>query len=306
MKVFVTGATGFVGQEVLRQLHAAGHGIRILARNRETPRVREAAARQSAEVHPGNILDRSSLAGALAHCDAVVHLVGIISEVNEQTFANVHPRATGNMVNAAKQAGVRRFVHMSALGTRPDAVSRYHQSKWAAEEVVRHSGLDFTIFRPSLIFGPRDQFVNLFTRMARWSPVLPVMGGGKAKFAPVAVADVAACFVRALTEPAAANQTFDLCGPDQLTLPQILETILAVTGRKCRLARVPPGVARFQAVLLEWAFPRLLRRAPPLNRDQLLMLAEDNVGDPGPARKVFGFQPSGFRYGLVKFLKPDA
>src|SRR5207237_1119041 len=107
---------------------------------------------------------------------AVIHLVGIISKVGRNTFENVHTQGTQNIVTSAREAGIKRFVHMSALGSRANAVSRYHQSKWAAEEAVRRSGLDYTIFRPSIIYGPKDHFVNLFDKMARFSPVLPVMG----------------------------------------------------------------------------------------------------------------------------------
>jgi len=146
MKVLVTGATGFVGREVVRQLHKTGHSIRILARSRNASRVEEAVSCWGAEVHPGDVLDAASLDGAVNGTEAIIHLVGIIAEVGESTFENVHTRGTGNLVAAAQQAKVRRFVHMSALGTRPSAASRYHQTKWAAEELVRHSGLDFTLF----------------------------------------------------------------------------------------------------------------------------------------------------------------
>src|ERR1700722_14562857 len=135
MKVFVTGASGFVGEEVLRQLHQAGHSIRILARN--SARVQSEANRLGAEIHAGNVLDADSLPSGLAKIDAVIHLVGIISEVGQNTFENVHTRGTQNMVNAARSAGVKRYIHMSALGTRPNAISRYLKSKWAAEEILR-------------------------------------------------------------------------------------------------------------------------------------------------------------------------
>ena len=136
MRVFLTGASGFVGREVLRQLLAAGHSVRVLSR-----RPQAGSARADTEVHVGDVTNAASLARGLASMDAVVHLVGIISEVGANTFENVHTRGTENILAAAREAGVKRFVHMSALGTRPDARSRYHQSKWAAEELVRKSGL---------------------------------------------------------------------------------------------------------------------------------------------------------------------
>jgi len=179
MKVFVTGASGFVGEEILQQLHQAGHSIRILARNPHSTQAQNLAAKYGAKLHPGNVLDAPSLKGSLTNIDAVIHLVGIISEIGSNTFENVHIGGTQNVVAAAQSAGVGRFIHMSALGTRPNAAACYHQSKWAAEQIVRNSGLDYTIFRPSIIYGPRDHFVNLFARLSRFSPILPVMGDGR-------------------------------------------------------------------------------------------------------------------------------
>ena len=268
--------------------------------------MRELANEFNASAFCGNVLQAGTLAPALSGVDAVIHLVGIISEIGEQTFENVHLRATQNMVAAAKRAAVRRFIHMSALGTRPQAASRYHQTKWAAEEIVRGSGLEWTIFRPSLIYGPGDHFVNLFAKLAQLSPVLPVMGPGTARMQPVAVEAVAACFVKALTEPGAAGRTFDVCGPETLTFPEILRAILAATGRKRFLVRVPLGVARVQAACLEWLYPVLLHRAPPLNRDQLILLQEDNLGDAGPANTLFGLRHASFAAGIARYLKGQA
>jgi uncharacterized protein YbjT (DUF2867 family) len=230
MKVFVTGATGFVGGEVVRELHQAGHSIRFLARNPGDRRAQEFISHYAAEVKQGNVLEAESLAGAISGVDAVIHLVGIISEVGESTFENVHTRGTQNIIAEAQKAGVKRFIHMSALGTRPNAVSRYHKSKWAAEEAVRQSGLDYTIFRPSLIYGPRDQFVNMFAKMIRLSPILPVLGNDRAKFQPVSVEIVATACVKSLREPKSMGQTFDLCGPEMFALPEILDNILLVMG----------------------------------------------------------------------------
>ena len=305
MKVFVTGASGFVGEEIVRQLHAAGHSIRILARHPHSPRVQGAVSKYRAEIHPGNVLDADSLRGGLKDCEAVIHLVGIISEIGRNTFENVHALGTKNMITAAREAGVKRFAHMSALGTRLHAVARYHQSKWAAEEIVRQSGLDWTIFRPSIIYGPKDHFVNLFARLARFSPVLPVIGRGHGKLQPVPVGDVASAFVKCLTEPRSVGQTFDLCGKDVLTFTELLDQILTVTGRKRWKAHIPLRLARLQAALLEFIFPNLLGKAPPLNRDQLIMLSEDNVGNPQPANDLFRLRPISFREGIASYLLMD-
>ena len=306
MKVLVTGGTGFVGREIVRELHAAGYAVRLLVRNRRSPEAQEMASRYAAELRDGNVLDAASLPGPLQGADAVIHLVGIISEVGDQTFENVHTRATQNIVGASLATGVRRFLHMSALGTRANALSRYHQTKWASEQAMTHSVLDWTIFRPSVIYGPEDAFVNLFARLAKFSPILPVMGEGRAVLQPVAVEDVARCFVGALGEPRSIRETFDLCGPDELTMPQILRAILAATHRRRLIVRVPINLARGLAASLEFVYPRLLRKAPPLNRDQLLMLQEDNVGEPRRTAEMFGLRQNPFVEGIARYLKRDA
>lgn len=302
MNILLTGATGFVGLEMLRQLLGAGHSIRILARNPASRPAQEARSRDGVEVHPGDITDAGSLAGACNGMAAVIHLAGIISQCGRSTFENIHTQGTGNIVAAAQSAGARRFLLMSALGTRAGAVSRYHQTKWAAEQSVRASRLDYTIFRPSLIYGPRDRFVNLFAAITRFSPIVPVLGRRGARFQPVAVEAVAKAFVQALATPEAIGKTYDLCGPDTLTLREILDSILEVTRRRRLKARVPAGLAWAQAALLEAVCPKLLGRAPPLNRDQLIMLGEDNLGDPAPANALFNLDQTPFRQGIAKYL----
>ena len=194
---------------------------------------------------------------------------------------------------------------MSALGTRPNAAARYHQSKWAAEELVRRSGLDYTIFRPSLIYGPRDQFVNLFARIIRFSPFVPVIGGGRARFQPVSVKAVARAFVRALCEPKSIGQCYDLCGPETFTMPELLDHIFALMRKKRFKLRVPLVLARAQAAFLEFLFQRVLKKAPPLNRDQLVMLEEDNVGDARAANELFGLRHAPFREEAARYLTPS-
>ncbi len=304
VKILVTGATGFVGAAVLKALRAEGCAARVLARQPDSEGARRAANEFGAEVTRGDVLDPGSLSPAMESVDAVVHLVGIISEAGNITFDNLHVRATRNVVEATTRAGVSRYIHMSALGTRPNAKSRYHQTKWAAEECVRASPLPSTIFRPSLIYGPEDHFINLFARMSRFSPLLPVMGNGSNRLQPVSVEGVGRAFVGALRRSESVGQTYDLCGPDTLSFNEILDTILLVLGRKRMKLHIPLPLARLQAGLLEFLLGKILRTPPPLNRDQLLMLQEDNVGNGVPADRLFGLEHPAFKAGIAKWLKP--
>jgi NADH dehydrogenase len=298
MRVFVTGGTGFVGRAILARLAGRGHPARALVRSGRQPR----AGLPGVEWAAGALLDGAGLVPLLRGCDAVIHLVGIISEAGPQTFERIHTEGTRSVVGAAQRAGVARFIHMSALGTRPGAASRYHRTKWAAEEIVRGSGLAWTIFRPSLIYGPGDGFTNLFARLSRWSPVLPVMGAGTARLQPVGVGAVSQAFVGALERPESTGRTYDLAGAERLTFNEVLAVILAALGRRRFMLHLPLPLARAQAALLETVCPALLRRPPPLNRDQILMLQEDNVGEPAPADALFGLRHEPFGEALRRQL----
>src|SRR5262245_45879295 len=296
MNVLVTGGTGFVGGEIVTQLHKAGYTVHLLSRKADAPRP------MGVEIHCGDILRSESVANACAGMDAVIHLAGIISEAGDQTYENVHLLGTHNVIQGAKRAGVRRFIHMSALGTRPNAAARYHQTKWAAEELVCGSGLDWTIFRPSIIYGPNDGFVNRFATLIRLLPIVPIVGSGETKLQPVPVEAVAHAFVLALTEPAATGATFDLCSRETWTLNEIVDQIMWVMNLRRRTLHLPLVIARAQAAAFEFLFATLFRRPPPLNRDQVLMLQEDNVGNGRAAEALFGLQPGSFRQGIESYL----
>ncbi|MFO1478299.1 MAG: complex I NDUFA9 subunit family protein [Verrucomicrobiota bacterium] len=304
MNVLVTGGTGFVGRELSRQLRNAGHRVHLLARKPESPAVRDQATQLGAKVVPGDVLDPDAMSRACGGMDAVIHLVGIIREIGDQTFENIHVRGTRNAVFGAQDAGLRRFLHMSALGTRPGAPARYHQTKWTAEETVRHSGLGWTIFRPSIIYGPGDEFVNLFAKMSRTLPVMPVIGGGKTRYQPVSVKAVAAAFVGALGHPESVGETYDLCGEETLSLEEIIDQILEVTGRRRAKMVISGANARRLAGFLELFFSRLLRKPAPLTHDQLIMMAEDNLGDGSKAREQFGLKRTTFKEGIAAYLRP--
>jgi NADH dehydrogenase len=296
-RVFVTGATGFVGRAVIQALRAGGHTVRCLVRRGSERDLRGLGAIERVE---GDVLVRPGLDGNMAGCQAVVHLVGIIREQPSRgiTFERVHTQGTLNMLDAAATAGVRRFLHMSALGTRPNARARYHRTKWAAEEAVRASGLRWTIFRPSIIYGRGDEFVTMLAYFVRRYPIMPVIGSGRQRLQPVPVEHVAEGFARALVTVTAEKQTYDVGGLDTVTLLELLDLIGAAVGRRrVRKLHIPLGVMRPLALLLH--------RLPgfPVTPDQLLMLEEDNAGDPAPFYSTFGLTPLPLATGIRRMLE---
>jgi uncharacterized protein YbjT (DUF2867 family) len=292
----MTGATGYVGRAVIPALRAAGYTVRCLVRRGSERDLRGLEAIERVE---GDVLARETLERGMAGCDTVVHLVGIIREepATLSTFERVHTQGTLNVLDAAAETGVRRYLHMSALGSRANARSRYHQSKWAAEEAVRSSPIPWTIFRPSIIYGRGDQFVNLLAGFVDRYPFVPVIGAGRQRLQPVPVEQVAEGFARAVTLPSTAKQAYEVVGPDAVTMLQLLDLIGVARGRaRVRKVHVPLGVVRPLA--------RLLHRLPgfPITPDQLLMLEEDNVGDPQPFATTFGLAPVPLATGLRTML----
>jgi NADH dehydrogenase len=296
-RVFVTGGTGFVGRSVIQALRAHGHLVRCLVRRGSEGDLRGLEAIERVE---GDVLARDALAEAMSGCDAIIHLVGIIRErpARGVTFQTLHVEATENVIHAAADAGVRRLLHMSALGSRREARSRYHQTKWQAEEAVRASDLDWTIFRPSIIYGPGDGFVSVLATLVRRLPVVPVLGNGEARLQPVSVPVVAEGFARALDQARSVGQTYAVGGPAALTFNQLLDEIgLVVHGRPVRKLHVPMGAVRGLAIVLD-AVPFF-----PVTVDQLVMLEEDNTCDPGPFLKAFDLRDVPFRTGLEAMLE---
>jgi NADH dehydrogenase len=295
-RVFVTGATGFVGRSVIQALRSDGYVVRCLVRRGSERDLRGLEAVERVE---GDILVRRGLEEGMAGCQAVVHLVGIIRErpAVSATFEMVHTQGTINVLEAATAAGVRRLLHMSALGARPGARARYHQTKWAAEEAVRASGLVWTIFRPSIIYGRGDEFVTMLARMVERSPVVPVIGSGRQRLQPVPVEHVAEGFARALTLPVAEKQVYEVGGPDQVSMVELLDAIGKALGhRRVRKAHVPIGFMR--------PVTRVLHGLPgfPVTPDQLRMLEEDNVGDPASFYRAFRLEPMPLATGLRRML----
>lgn len=274
MRVFLTGSTGFVGSHLAPALLAAGHEVEALVRPGSEARLSQEVRRHAGfRVVEGDALDPASLRGVGSGCEAFIHLVGIIRERGSAiTFARLHVEATRNVVEAARRAGARRFLHMSALGACNGARSRYHATKYEAESAVKAGRIPFVIFRPSVIFGPGDSFVNLQKRFIL--PFVPVIvpGDGKSQLQPVAIESIVEGFVNALACAEAVDQIYEVGGPDRFTLDQIIETIAEAKGVGSYFkVHVPLAILSPMVGMLE--------RLPmfPITQDQLVMLSADNV-----------------------------
>lgn len=293
MKIFVAGGTGFVGGHLVEAVRKHGHDVRLLV-HRRSPHISD-----DIEQIEGDATRLESFEHAAEGCDAVINLIGIIREFPARgiTFDRLHVQATANMLATTVKAGIRRYLQMSALGTRAEAASRYHITKFQAEELVRSSGLDLTILRPSLIYGPQDAFINMLAGQLRLVPVMPIIGSGTYRLQPIHVSDVARCFAMALEMPETFGQCYELCGNDRLTYLELLDAIASAMGRPTPFKpRAPLGLMKHVIPIMQH-LPQF-----PITMDQLQMLIEESICD-GCWKRVFGFEPRDFREGIREYLR---
>ena len=270
--VTVFGGSGFLGRNVVRALCKRDYRIRVAVRRPELA-VHLQPAGKVGQVHAvqANLRYPESVAAAMRGSHAVINLVGILAESGPQSFAAVQAAGPGVVARAAAAIGAR-MVHVSALGADENSPSRYAQSKAEGEKAVLAAAPTATIFRPSVVFGPEDQFTNRFASLARISPVLPLIGGGLTKLQPVYAGDVATAIADAVDGKTRPGATYELGGPEVLTMREIIESILAIIERRRVLVSLPFGLAKLQAMLLQFA-PDPLTLTP----DQVALLRSDNV-----------------------------
>jgi uncharacterized protein YbjT (DUF2867 family) len=269
VKVLVTGATGFVGPRIVHALRTEGRDVRALVRR---PDRGAHLASLGVELAVGDVTDAASVSAAAEGCTHVVHLVAILKG-KPHDFERVMTGGTRNVIAAAKNAGIERLVLMSALGTTSTTkdLVPYFGAKFAMEQDTVASGLEYTIFRPSFVFG-RGGALATFMKQVRYSPVVTVIGSGRQQIQPIWIDDVAEHFARALDTPAAANKTFEIGGPDIVTWDELYRTIARVLGKRRALAHVPAGLARTGARATQWL------PGAPLSADQVAMIeAGDNI-----------------------------
>ena len=292
--VCIIGGSGFVGRSIAEQACTRGYRVRVVTRSE--PRARRLLVLPTLETIVADPDDESSLERCFDNMDAVVNLVGILHPSGRTSFASAHVELPRKIARASRAAGVRQFLHLSALGASASAPSEYLRSKAAGEAVVRESGgeLPFTIFRPSVIFGENDRFLNLFARLARIFPVIP-LGGAGAKFQPIWVEDVARALVSSLGDPRALGSAFELCGPRVYTLEELVRFVAATIGHPRRIVALPRALASLQASVFERLPGKLL------TRDNLRSMSVDNVCA-GPFPQVFGFEPSPLEAVVPEYL----
>jgi len=302
-QVTVIGGSGFIGRHVVRLLARQGWVIRVAVRRPDEALYLKTMG-DVGQIVPvaANLRDEASLAAAVAGVSAVVNLVGILHESGAQGFAAIHAEGAGRAARLAKAAGAEHFVHLSAIGADPASPSAYARSKAAGEAAVRAAFPDAVILRPSVVFGPEDDFFNRFATLARYLPALPLIGGGKTRFQPVYVGDVAAAVAAVLAAEAGPGlrkgRVFELAGPRVYSFRELMHLVLRQTGRCRALVPVPFALAEWQGRLLG-----LLPR-PPLTHDQVLLLKGDNVAGPGvPGLVDLGIVPTAVEAVLPTYLK---
>jgi uncharacterized protein YbjT (DUF2867 family) len=294
--ILVLGGTGFVGRHVVDRLVAAGYKVVVPTRRLEKARFLQVLP--TVTVVPADVNRADALTRLVATSAAVVNLVGILNETRGVTFQKAHVDFARAVTTACRSAGVRRLVQMSALNADPGGPSRYLRSKGEAEAIVGASGLDWTIFRPSVIFGREDQFLNLFAALLRYVPVV-ALANPDARFQPVWVGDVAHCLVDALPLPATCGSIYPLCGPNVYSLRELVRYVGVVTGKSRPIIGLGPTLSAIQARVLEHLPGSLL------TRDNLASMTKDSTCD-GESTRAFGIVPQALENVVPSYLGPDA
>jgi NADH dehydrogenase len=299
--VTVFGGSGFIGRYVVRRLAREGWQVRVAVRRPDEALFCKTAGHVG-QVVPvaANLRDPASVRAAVAGAAAVVNLVGILFQAGPQRFDTVQAKGAANVANAAAAAGVRALAHVSAIGADAQSAAGYARSKAAGEAAVLKAFPGATILRPSIVFGPEDDFFNRFAKMALASPMLPLVGGGTTRFQPVYVLDVAEAVARAVEQPQAhAGKTYELGGPRIYSFRELLQLMLAEIGRKRWLCTLPFALASLQGAIFQ-SIPFI---KPPITADQVKLLKRDNVVGPQAAGfKELGITPSALEPILPTYL----
>ncbi len=294
--VAVVGGTGFLGRYVVRELAKRGYVVRVLSRNPLAgSELKTFGDVGQVVLDYADLSKPETLEGTLDNAYGVVNLVGVLFEKGQQNFTNLHSQGAERLAKLAKSAGVQRYVHVSALGVETAANSKYARTKLLGERATCSAMPHTTVLRPSVLFGPEDNFFNQFARMACFSPALPLIGGGETKFQPVYAADVAKAAAMAIDAPSMEGKTYELGGPEVLRFKDIIRYICEVIHRDPALVSIPFPMARVMGAVSE------LLPVPPLTRDQVQLLTYDNI----VSGQALTFEHLGIAPTSVEAVVPD-
>lgn len=306
MKFFIAGGTGFIGKHLVDVLSSSGYKSRCLVRTEEKAEICKKAGFEAAI---GDITDRKSLDGKLNDCDTIVHLVGIIEEKGEMTFEKVHVEGTKNLVDEAKKSDVKHIFYQSALGASITSQAKYQKTKAEAEEIVKSSGIPYTIFRPSLVIGQGDGFTEKLKELIKLGPFVPVPGDGNSKFQPIYVEDWVKCFMKVFSNESRvvshASRIYEFGGPEYLTYNEMILQLMDAMGINKPLIHIPLGIIELSLPFsgISRKIGNLLRKnIPSVTSEQLRLLQSDNICAKDSVEKFFGFNPLMYREALKKFI----
>jgi uncharacterized protein YbjT (DUF2867 family) len=268
MRIAISGGNGFIGRHLAQRLTAEGHELILLARNSPEKTIE---ARRTKFV-ASDLSDVSVLTDAFAGCNAIAHCAGINREIGEQTYRKVHVEGTRNVVEAAQQAGVRRIVLLSFLRARPDCGSAYHESKWTAEEIVRRSGLDYTVIKSGMVYGLGDHMLDHLSHALYTFPLFAMVGLKEKRIRPLAVEDLVLIMRAAIVDGRLSRKTVAATGAEELYLSEAVRRVARVTGKKIRMVRAPIWFHYLLAYLCEWTM-----KVPLVARAQVRILSEGVV-----------------------------
>lgn len=276
--ITVFGGSGFIGRYAVRALCKAGWRVRVAVRNpMNAGDMRLGGEVGQVQIIQANVRNRPSIVRALDGADAVLNLVGLLYQNGRNSYDGTQALGAQNIAEFAAEAGITQFIQLSAIGADENSNSNYARTKAEAEKAILAKIPTATILRPSLVFGPEDQFFNKFANFARFLPFLPLIGGGKTKFQPIFVGDVAEAIANAVEKPEAAGRTFEIGGPRIYSFKEILEFISVQTDRKPLLIPVPFFLAELKGLFLAGLFKFWPFHAPPVTRDQVRLLRKDNI-----------------------------
>ncbi len=291
--IFITGGTGFVGRRLVGRLRAENKDVRVLVHRAKL----DYLINLGAEVVKGDILDSAGLDDAMSGCDTVIHMVGVW-RANMKTYRRLHIEGAKNVLKAAKAAGIKRFIYISAMGVSLNIATGFYLTKAESEVAVKDANVDYTIFRPAVIIGAGDMFTTALVDVIKSSPIVPVLGDGKVLLQPLWVDDLVECIYKSLSLPKTIGQTYDIAGAKARPYDDILDILMDVLGVSKSKIHMPLGLLSPVIGMAECIIPNL-----PISSDELKIMRKDNVCDMSKVKRDFGLKPTGFREAVSKYLR---